>query len=73
MTPQLLWKIIMQESGKLAVGHVGIAGLPSCGKTQMIHSLLKKENPGKPLKERGDDTCMQLHELLISKNPLTGK
>ena len=69
---QLFSKILSTQKGKLSLGHVVIAGLPACGKTTILKSLLQNENPGKPLKGRGEETCLEVHEILITSNPLTG-
>ncbi len=73
ITPQLFSKILKTQKGNLSLGHVVIAGLPNCGKTHIVKSLLENENPGKPLKGRGETTCLEVHEILITKNPLTGQ
>ena len=72
ITPQEFHKILNTQKGKLSLGLVVIAGLPGCGKTTILKSLLQNENPGKPLRAKGEESCLQVHELLITTNPLTG-
>ena len=72
ITPEEFLKIINTQKGSMSVGLVVIAGLPGSGKSTLLKSLLQNENPGKSLRVRGEETCLQVHELLVTKNPLTG-
>ena len=67
-----MWDIIKNEKSVLTVGQVAVVGLPSCGKSSMIKALLTKENNGVAPTPRGDSTYMEVYELMMSKNPLTG-
>lgn len=73
MTPTEMWNVITTEKSTWSIGHVVIVGLPCVGKTNLVRSLLENETKRSIPQPRGDRSVMELHEVVMRKNPLTSK